>query len=349
LSPVTYEGDEKRRSFVENLLRQVEALPGVKASGTTTTLPMIGSGPIIHFNVHGRAPKGPEDYILAGYRAVSPDYLQTLGVPLLEGRHFNDWDDVSGKRVVIVNESFAAEFFPGENPIGRKVSIGTVPDDESVWTEIVGVVADVRQSFEAGAQAEMYVPYLQGVPHPVLAGLFRAVSVVVRTSGDPMQVAGGLRQAVALVDRNQPVVKLRTMEQAIGATVAQQRFRTTIVTLFAGIALLLAGIGVYGVMAYGVGQRTHELGVRMALGAADSHVVRLVLVEALALTTLGIGVGLAGGVLISRVISGLLFDTKPIDPATFLLVPLVLAVATAIAAYLPARRALRVEPAVALR
>ena len=215
--------------------------------------------------------------------------------------------------------------------------------------EVVGVVGDVRQSFDADAKAEMYVPYLQGTPHPVLAGLFRNVSIVVRSAGDPMLVAQALRHAVAEVDRDQPVVKLRTMEQAIATTVAQPRFRAVLVGLFAAIALVLAAIGVYGVMAYGVTQRTHEIGVRMALGAPGPQVVRLVLAEAVGLTIVGLAIGIAGGALLSRLIAGLLFDTSPVDPVTFILVPLVLAAVTLLAGYLPARRAMAVEPVVALR
>ncbi len=349
LSPIDYAEDAARERFVDRLLERVTALPGVEAAGTTTTLPMAGSGALLHFNIYGRPPKGPEDYILAGYRAVSPTYLAALGVPTLRGRPFTEWDRSGSKRVVVINETMAKTFFKGSDPLGQRISIGTEPDEESPWMEVVGVVGDVRQSFEADPKAEMYVPYLQGAPHPVLAGLFRSVSVVVRAKGDPLQVAGGLRGAVAELDRNQPVVKMRTMLQAIGATVAQPRFRTMLVALFALVALLLAAIGVYGVMAYGVTQRAHELGVRMALGAADRHVVRLVLVESLALTALGVCLGLAGGAAATRLLAGLLFETRPLDPPTFLAVPLVLAAIALAASYVPARRALRVEPAVVLR
>ncbi|MBP7571078.1 MAG: ABC transporter permease [Acidobacteria bacterium] len=349
LSPIDYAEDAARERFVDRLLEHVTALPGVEAAGTTTTLPMAGSGALLHFNIYGRPPKGPEDYILAGYRAVSPTYLAALGVPTLRGRSFTEWDRSGSKRVVVINETMAKTFFKESDPLGQRISIGTEPDEESPWMEVVGVVGDVRQGFEADPKAEMYVSYLQGAPHPVLAGLFRSVSVVVRAKGDPLQVAGGLRGAVAELDRNQPVVKMRTMEQAIGATVAQPRFRTMLVALFALVALLLAAIGVYGVMAYGVTQRAHELGVRMALGAADRHVVRLVLVESLALTALGVCLGLAGGAAATRLLAGLLFETRPLDPPTFLAVPLVLAAIALAASYVPARRALRVEPAVVLR
>jgi len=349
LSPVGYPDDQRRQAFVERLLERVGGLPGVEGAGTTTTLPMAGGGATLHFNIHGRPPKGPEDYIMAGYRAVSPRYLSTLDVPLLSGRPFDERDRPGSARVVVVNETMARKFFGGQNPIGQRLSVGTEPDDESPWMEVVGVVGDVRQSFDADAKAEMYVPYLQGTPHPVLAGLFRNVSIVARSAGDPMLVAQGLRQAVADVDRDQPVVKLRTMEQAISTTVAQPRFRAVLVGLFAAIALVLAAIGVYGVMAYGVSQRTHEIGVRMALGAPGPEVVRLVLAEAVGLTVAGLALGIGGGALLSRLIAGLLFDTSPVDAVTFVVVPLVLAAVTLLAGYLPARRAMAVEPVVALR
>ena len=349
LSPVEYASDARRAKFVERLIERVSALPGVQAAGATTTLPMAGGGATLHFNIKGRPPRGPEEYILAGYRAVSPAYLSALAVPTLRGRTLNEWDRAGSKRVVLINEAMATTFFKDENPVGRVISIGTEPDETSVWMEIVGVVGDVRQSFEAGPKAEMYVPYLQGSPDPVLEGLFRNVSVVVRAAGEPVQVAGALRRAIADLDRNQPVVKMRTMDDAIAATVAHPRFRATLVALFAAVALALAAIGVYGVMAYGVTQRTHELGVRMALGAADHHVARLVLVESLGLTALGVCAGMAGGAAATRLIQGLLFETRPLDPATFLATPLLLAAIALGASYLPARRAMRVEPAVALR
>ncbi|HOC17571.1 MAG TPA: ABC transporter permease, partial [Vicinamibacterales bacterium] len=189
LSPIDYAEDAARERFVDRLLERVTALPGVEAAGTTTTLPMAGSGALLHFNIYGRPPKGPEDYILAGYRAVSPTYLAALGVPTLRGRPFTEWDRSGSKRVVVINETMAKTFFKGSDPLGQRISIGTEPDEESPWMEVVGVVGDVRQSFEADPKAEMYVPYLQGAPHPVLAGLFRSVSVVVRAKGDPLQVA----------------------------------------------------------------------------------------------------------------------------------------------------------------
>ena len=349
LSPSSYPGDKERARFVEALLARVTALPGVERAGVTTTLPMIGSGGALHFNIHGRPPKGPEEYILAGYRAVSPAYLAALGVPLKRGRLLDERDRGGSRPVVVINETLARKFFNERDPIGQQVQVGTVPDDSVPLMEIVGVVGDVRQALDGEPSAEMYVPYLQGAPDPVLAGLFRGISLVVRTDGDPYQAARGLRAAVAQVDRDQPVVKLRTMEEAMRASVAAPRFRALLVGLFAGVALLLAGTGVYGVMAYAISQRRQEIGLRMALGAGASDLRRMVLFEALRLTLAGAVLGIAGGLAVSQALSGFLFQTTPADPVTLIGAPLVLGAAALLASYLPARRATRIDPIIALR
>jgi putative ABC transport system permease protein len=349
LSPSAYPGDKERGRFIEALLARVAALPGVERAGVTTTLPMVGSGGALHFNIHGRPPKGPDEYILAGYRAASPVYLETLGVPLLRGRLLDERDRAGSTPVAVINETLAKKFFDRQDPIGQKLQVGTVPDESVPLMEIVGVVGDVRQTLDGEPPAEMYVPYLQGAPDPVLAGLFRGISLVVRTGGDPDQAARGLRGAVAEVDRDQPVVKLRTMDQAMQASVAAPRFRALLVGLFAAVALLLAATGVYGVMAYAVSQRRQEIGLRMALGAGASNLRRMVLIEALRLTLAGAVLGLGGGLAVSRALSGFLFQTPPADPLTFLAAPLVLGAAALLASYLPARRATRIEPIIALR
>ena len=349
LSPASYAGDDERARFAEKLLGRVAALPGVTSAGTTTTLPMAGGGASLHFNIYGRPPKGPDDYVVAGYRAVSPSYLHTLGVPLEQGRHLTERDRRGTSPVVVINHAMASRFFEGRDPIGQRVQVGATPDESVPWMEIVGVVGDVRQSFDADAQAEMYVPYLQGAPDPVLGGLFRNISIVIRSAGDPAQLTGGLRQALAAIDRNQPVVRVRTMDESIRATVAAPRFRTTLVVLFALVALVLAAIGVYGVMAYSISQRRQEIGVRMALGADATDVRRLVLREGLRLAAAGTVAGLAGGLAVARVIGTFLFDTAPADPLTFLATPLVLGATALAASYIPARRAMRVDPMIALR
>jgi putative ABC transport system permease protein len=349
LSPTTYRGDDERARFAESLLARIAALPGVERAGVTTTLPMAGSGSALHFNIHGRPPKGPEDYIIAGYRAVSADYFQALGVPLKRGRYLDARDRRGSTPVVVINETLARKFFGARDPVGERLQVGATPEESVPWMDVVGVVGDTRQSFDADAPAEMFVPYLQGAPDPVLAGMFRGISVTVRTTGDPLQAARGLRSAVAEIDRDQPIVRLRTMDEAMRASVAAPRFRTTLVALFALVALLLAATGVYGVMAYSISQRRHEIGLRMALGAAGADVGRMVLGEALRLVAAGATLGLLGGMAVSRALASFLFETTPADPLTFIVAPAVLGAAALVAGYLPARRATRVDPMIALR
>jgi putative ABC transport system permease protein len=347
LSPVTYGENVARSTIVERIIERARALPGASNAAITTGLPMSGAGATIHFNIAGRPPQGAEDYKLAGYRAVSSQYFETLRVALLSGRSFSERDREAAPPVAIVNESMARQYFPDINPIGQRFAVGTEPDAESIWFEIVGVVADVKQSFEAGAKAEYYLPYGQ-YPHPVLAGMYRNVSLVVRSEGDPISLASSLRATLAEIDPEQPLAKLRTMEQAIGDSVAQPRLRTVLLTVFAIVAVVLAMSGVYGVMAYTVRQRTQEIGVRVALGASQADVVAMVVRQGAVLVVAGVAIGLAGAALAARVIEGMLFEMTGLDPVTFAAAALVLTGAAILASYLPARKAARVAPIVAL-
>jgi putative ABC transport system permease protein len=349
LSPTTYATDDQRARFAEAVLAQVKALPGVKNAGMTTTLPMAGGGATLHFNIQGRPPKGPEDYVLAAYRAATPDYLSTLGVPLLAGRLLDARDRRGSQPVVVINQAFAQTFFAGQDPLGQRLQVGTEPDPAIPSMDIVGVVGNVRQGFDAEAAAEMYVPYLQGAPDPVLGGLFRTLSIVARSEGDPLLLAGGLRQALRDVDRNQPVVKLGTLEAAMGATVAAPRFRTRLVGIFAVVAVLLAAIGVYGVMAYSVSQRRQEIGLRMALGASGREVVGLVVADGLRLAVTGAVAGVGGGLAAGRLLHGFLFQTSAADPLALAAAPVLLTLTALLATWLPALRATRVDPNITLR
>jgi putative ABC transport system permease protein len=241
----------------------------------------------------------------------------------------------------------ARQYLSDVDPIGQRFAIGTEPDAESTFIEIVGVVGDVRQSFEAGARAEYYLPYAQ-YPHPVLAGMYRNVSLVARTVGEPTALAPTVRAALLELDRDQPLVNVRTMEQAIGNTVAQPRLQTRLLTIFATVAVVLAIIGVYGVMAYTVSQRTQEIGVRIALGASRSDVVRMVVKQGARLTLAGIVIGLVAAAMATRAMQGLLFEVDGLDPLTFAAAPAVLAAAALLACYLPARKAAGVAPMITL-
>jgi putative ABC transport system permease protein len=347
LSPITYRDDAVRTAMVERILTRVRALPGVVDAAIGSTMPMGGAGATIHFNIAGRPPQGPSEYKLAGYRVVTPGYFETLGIPLRRGRTFTDRDRQGAAGVAVINESMANQYFPDIDPLGQQLALGTEPSPESPLLEIVGVVGDVKQSFEAGAKAEYYVPYAIH-PDPVLAGLYRNVTLAMRTAGDPAAHVAAVAAAVREIDRDQPLVKPRTMEAAIGDTVAQPRLQTVLLVIFAAVAVTLALIGVYGVMAYSVSQRTQEIGVRVALGASEGVVVRMVVAQGLRLAGAGIVLGLAAALLATRALDALLFATSGRDPLTFITASLLLGAAAVLASYVPARRAARVAPVVAL-
>jgi putative ABC transport system permease protein len=345
LSQTAYAKPEQRTAFFDRLLERAQALPGVRAGGATTFLPVSGIGGAIHFNIADRPPKSPHDYILAGYRAISPRYLEALGVPLLAGRMLSLQDSSQASAVVVINEAMARQFFPGESPLGKKMQLGATPGPGAPLMEIVGVVGNVRYALGSDPQAEMYVPYAQAIPElPVFT-----MTVALRAAGDPQSLSSALREAVREINRDQPVVKIRTMEQNMNDSVAAPRFRTLLLGALAGLALALAGIGVYGVMAYSVSQRTHEIGVRVALGAQMRDVLGLVLGHGLALALTGVAIGAAVALALSRVLASFLYGVTPTDPITYLGVAVLLTGISALACYIPARRATQVDPMTALR
>jgi putative ABC transport system permease protein len=347
LSPVAYGDDDVRVSVVERLIVRMRQLPGVRSAAITTTLPMSGGGATIHFNRAARPPRGPDDYIMAGYRAITSDYLTTLGVPLRRGRLLDDRDRQGSAAVVVINESMARQYFPEVDPLGQRIQLGTEPTPDFPTMEVVGIVGDVKQSFEAGAKAEMFVPYLQH-PDPILAGMYRNVSLVLRTATAPVTLAGAVRAAVREIDPDQPLVNLRTMEQALSGTVTERRLQMVLLTLFAAVAAALAVVGVYGVMAYAVSQRTQEIAVRVAMGATPAAVTRLVVGQGLALALAGVLLGLGAAAWATRAIRGLLHGVGGLDPLTFVAAPVLLLAAALAASYLPARRAARISPVTAL-
>jgi putative ABC transport system permease protein len=334
LSPTTYQDDRVRASMLERLLARLQQIPGVRGAAVTTMLPMHGGGATIHFNRAARPPRGPDDYIMAGYRAVSPGYLATLGVPVRRGRRLDERDREGTSPVVVINESMARQYFPDLDPLGQRIQLGTEPAPDFPTMEVVGIVGDVKQSFEAGAKSEMFVPYLQH-PDPILAGTYRNIALVVRATGAPTLLAGSVRAAVREIDPDQPLVNLRTIEEALATTVAQPRLQMMLLTLFAAVAAALAVVGVYGVMAYTVSQRTQEIGVRVAMGASPGSVARLVVGQGLVLALGGVALGL-------------LHDISGLDPLTFVAAPLLLLAAALVACYLPARKAARIPPITAL-
>jgi putative ABC transport system permease protein len=347
LSRQNYEDDVARTAAVERILERVRVLPGVTGAAMTTMLPMAGGGATIHFNRAAYPPKGPDDYVMAGFRAVTPEYLGTLDVPLRRGRMLSERDRNSAPKVVVINESMARQYFPDRDPLGQRIQLGTEPSEDFPTIEIVGVVGDVKQSFEAGSKAEMFVPYGQ-YPEPILVGMYLNTALVVRTSGNPIEVTPSVRAAILEVDPGLPLVNVRTMEAAMAGTVAQPRFQMTLLMLFASIAVALAAVGVYGVMAYTVSQRTPEIGVRMAIGASPNQVVTMVVWQGAQLAVMGVILGLIAAALAAGAMQSLLFDVKGLDPLTFASAPLVLGLAALLASYIPARRAARISPLVAL-
>ena len=347
LSPARYTNDAVRTAVLEQLLERVHQLPGVSRAGMTTSVPMAGAGSIVHFNRDAFPPKGPDDYVMAGLRVVTPGYFETLGVPLRRGRMLTAADRDGAPGVVVINESMAHQYFPGLDPVGQVMQLGTEPDREVPKLEVVGVVGDVRQSFEAGSKAEIFVPYGQ-YPHPVLTPLYLDTALLVRTAGDPWSVVGPLRTILRDLDRGQPLVNVRTMETAIAGSVAQPRLQMILVIVFAGLAVTLAGVGVYGVMAYTVTQRIPELGVRMAVGASPNRLIAMVVWHGARLALAGLVLGLAAAAFAARAVESLLFDVGSLDPLTFSVAPIVLIIAALLATYIPARRAARISPLAAL-
>ena len=350
LSSVKYAKDDARTATVDRILERVSAVPGVQSAAVTTFLPMSGGGSTIHFNIRGRPPAGPEQYTMAGYRAVSGRYFETLGIPLKKGRFLDDRDRQASARVIVINETMARQHFPHDEPLGQRIQLGATPEPDSdfPYMEVVGVVGDVRQQPDADARAEMYVPYAQ-YPDDLLRRMYTNVNLVVRTASTPSALAGSVRAVVREIDPDQPLANVRTLDEVLAASVSQPRFRTMLLAVFAGIALLLAGIGVYGLLAHGVTQRLAEFGVRMALGASPAGVQALVLRQGIALALTGIGVGLTVTLAAVRALNSVLFEVTPWDPLAWAGASATLLFVALLASWLPARRALRVDPVEVLR
>ena len=350
MSSERYASDDTRTNTVRLLLDRIAALPGARSAAVTTMLPMSGAGSTIHFNVKGRPVATPDKYTLAGYRAVSGGYFQTLGIPLASGRLLNDRDRQGAPRVIVINQTMARQHFGHEDPLGQHIQLGATPDPDPQfpYMEIVGVVGDVRQQPDTEAKSEMYVPYEQ-YPDEFLRRMYTNVNLVVRTMGPPAQLAAAVREVVRDIDRDQPVANVRTLDEVLATSVTQPRFRTFLLGLFAAMALALAGIGVYGLLAHGVATRVNEFGVRMALGASPAGVQELVLRQGLGLTLAGLGIGSIVAMAVVRLLTSVLFDVSPWDPFAWIASALTLLAVALLASWLPARRAVRVDPVAALR
>jgi putative ABC transport system permease protein len=347
ISQTAYARPEQRSQFFDRIVERAKALPGVRAAGAASFLPVSGGGSIIHFNIAGRPPKSPHDYTAAGYRTITPGYFETLGVSLKQGRLLAASDTEKAPYVVLINTTMAQTYFPNENPLGKRMQIGATPEPEKdvPTMEIVGVVGDMRQGLDLDPKAEMYLPYRQA---DLILPVFQ-LSVILRTALDPLLESSALRSAIAEIDPNQPVVKVRSMEENMSSSVAQPRFRSWLIAIFAALALVLAAVGVYGVMSYTVTQRTNEIGIRVTLGAQPGDVFSSIVGEGLRLAMIGVVVGLMATLSLTRLLKSFLFGISAFDPATFVGVAILLTAVAAAACFFPARKATRVDPMVALR
>jgi putative ABC transport system permease protein len=340
-----YKEPQQRDNFYQQVLQRVEHLPGVVSAGYTTSIPLVWKGGTSGFYPEGITSPIPGMAYDANHRQVSADYLQTMNVPLRSGRYFESSDNAQSMPVAIINETMARQYWPGENALGRRFKLGGPEDTDVPWVQIVGIVADIRQmGLDEPVKAEMYFPYQQGQ-----MTFYVPRDLVIRTSGDTGNLVGSVRQVVREVDPDQPVSNIATMAEVLGTEAAQRRMGMIMLVGFASLALLLASLGIYGVLAYFVTQHTAEIGVRQALGATPRNILFLVLKKGMGLTLAGIVIGLIGAFVLTRLMSSLLFGVKASDPLTFVTVPLVLGLVALLACLIPARRATRIDPLVALR
>jgi putative ABC transport system permease protein len=339
LPAAKYQTDEQIAQFTSAALERIRAVPGIRSAALLGSVPLSGNWGSTNYLPDGQAPPANGVLPTTQINAVTDGFFRTMGIPLLEGRDFDLTDRAGSPPVTIVNQELARRAWPNQSAIGRRIKIVGPPD---VLATVVGVAGDVKQlTLSEPAQAQLYQPKLQS------GGIFG--SVAARTDGDPMALANQMRAAIWSVDRDQPVWKIRSMQSLVERDVAPQRFTTILTVSFALLALVLAAVGVYGVMSYAVAQRTREIGIRMALGAGQGQVVRMVVIRGLWIIGVATGVGLAASYVATRFIRSQLFGVSATDLVTFVAVPVALAAIATMACYLPARRAARVDPVVALQ
>jgi putative ABC transport system permease protein len=324
-------------AFYQAMLKRIDAIPGVETSAISTALPPTATHqtPVL-FEGYPAVALGKRPIV--NLQQISADYAKTLGVPLLAGRAFTNHDDAQSPKVAIVNQAVVRRFWPDQNPIGKRIWVGNLPGA----VEVVGVLGDLRNlSLSLAPAPEVFLPF------PQLPWSFLCLSI--RSAVEPHSLVSAVRHEIAAVDRDQPVIEIHTGEELLEASQGQTRFMMFLLGVFSATAFLLAAIGIYGVIAYSVAQRTQELGIRMALGAAKTDILRLVVGNGLSLTAAGIAVGLAGSLGLTRLMSAMLYQTSATDPVTFAGSSILFTAVAALASYLPARRAARIDPTDALR
>ena len=329
-------------NFYDQLLGQLAQQPGVEGATVTSTLPLSGGGEVLAFSVEGRTLASTDRNPDAEARTISPDYFRTLQIPLKSGRMFEERDNEKAPRAAIINETLARKYFPGEDPIGKRITFGDPQAADVQWLNVVGVVGDVhQQGLDEEPYAQVYRSYRQS-PR-------RGLTVVVRTAGPPLAMLDVLRNQIRTLDRQQPIYNARTAGQVLDEAIARPRFNMLLITILAAVAMILATVGIYGVISYMVTQRTHEIGIRMALGARPFDVFRMVLRQGLLIALVGVGSGIVAAFALTRLLASLLYDVRPTDLVTFTSVSALLTFVVLLACYIPARRATKVDPMVALR
>ena len=349
LSAKEFADAQKVRRFFHDFLEKVEALPGVQAAATTELLPLSGNDSENQFYITNRPKPSPSELPLAMFYPTSPGYLKAMNIPLLQGRFFDERDNLTAAPVMVIDENMANDYFPGESPIGQYVGMPT-GTDKAIEFQVIGVVGHVKQqnldtTYGAIVGPQMYISSNQ-VPDEFLSP---GTTLVVRTATDPLSHLAAVRGALASLGGNATLSDIKTMEQLRGELISDRRFTLILVMVFSALALVLASIGIYGVISYSVAQRTREIGIRMALGAGPRQVLTMVVGGAARLAVTGIVVGAAGGLVLTQFIRSFLFGVSPSDPLTFLGISLLLAGVAVLASYVPARRAMKVDPNVALR
>ncbi|MFY9570621.1 MAG: ABC transporter permease [Blastocatellia bacterium] len=332
---------EQQVTFYRELKSRLESLPGVRSASGVMPLPLSGDRMRVTFETEGR-PISRAELPATEIRTVGLDYFKTVGIPLIKGRDFTERDNRKAPPVIIVNEAFARQFFPGEDVVGKRIKPGITADDEEPgMREIVGLVGDVKhRSLSADSDPEAYEPHAQ---------LTFDMSILVKTETDPRSLINAVQNELRAMDKDLPAYSIKTLDEYLSASVAQPRFNTLLLAIFAGMALILTAVGLYGVMSYSVTQRTHEIGIRLALGARQQDVLKMVVRQGMALTAIGIGAGLLGAYFLTRLLATLLFGVSATDPVTFVAISLVLAAVALGACFIPARRATKVDPMIALR